>query len=93
MRAHTLNEILNEAYPAGCPQISLLSIDIEGYSLQALQSLDLKKYRPRLVVIEMDDFDFYAVAQNTTVAYLKQHRYNLEAFDSKNGYFFLEGQR
>lgn len=93
LKARTLNDILQEAYPLGCPQIGLLSIDIEGYSLQALHSLDLKKYKPRLIVIEIDDFDFYEAAQNPTVAYLIKHHYRLEAFDSKNGYFILEGQR
>jgi len=93
VKAKTLTQILEEAYPHGAPAIGLLSIDVEGHSLAALKSLDLHKYVPRLIVIEIDGFDFYKVQENDTVHYLKQHRYNLEAFDSKNGYFILEGQR
>ena len=89
----TLDSILETVYPQGCPKITLISIDIEGYSLQAVKSLNLEKYQPRLVVIEIDDFDFNNCGQNETVAYLKEHNYYLEAFDSKNGYFILAGQR
>lgn len=93
VRATTLDLILEEAYPNGHPKISLLSIDIEGYSLQALRSFNLEEYQPRLIVIEIDDFDFETSSTNETVVYLKQHNYKLEAFDSKNGYFFRIGQR
>lgn len=93
LKAQTLDSILETAYPQGCPNISVLSIDIEGFSLQALRSLDLEKYKPRLIVIEIDDFDFNNSSQNETVTYLKHHNYYLEAFDSKNGYFILAGQR
>ncbi len=93
VHAKTLTQILEEAYPAGVPAIGILSIDVEGHSLSALKSIDLHKYLPRLIIVEIDDFDFYSVHENETVLHLKKYRYNLEAFDSKNGYFILDGQR
>lgn len=34
------------------PPLSLLSVDIEGYELQALQSIDLDHWRPALICLE-----------------------------------------
>jgi len=36
-------------------EIDILSIDIEGYELQALQGLDLHVYRPTVLVVEVDN--------------------------------------
>jgi len=36
------------------PEIDILSLDIEGYEVQAMRGLDLKRYRPRVMLIEVD---------------------------------------
>lgn len=45
----TLDDVL---VAAGVAQIDFLSLDIEGLELEALQGLDLKKYAPRLILME-----------------------------------------
>jgi FkbM family methyltransferase len=35
--------------------VDLLSLDVEGYELQALQGLDLARHRPRYIVVETSD--------------------------------------
>jgi FkbM family methyltransferase len=46
----TLNEILVDA---GAPSpIDLLSVDVEGLEVEVLKGLDLKRWRPRLILIE-----------------------------------------
>jgi FkbM family methyltransferase len=35
-------------------EIDFLSLDIEGYEVQAISGLDLRRYRPRIMVIEVD---------------------------------------
>lgn len=40
-------------------KIDLLSIDIEGLDLKVLKSIDLKKYQPQLIIIEVLDKEEY----------------------------------
>lgn len=50
METQTLNNILSEN---NCPKkFDLLKIDIEGYEYQALSSLDLNLYQPRIIIVE-----------------------------------------
>ena len=45
----TLDSILDEA---GISTVDLLSVDVEGYELNVLGGIDLRRYRPRLVLLE-----------------------------------------
>ncbi|MBC7850817.1 MAG: FkbM family methyltransferase [Chitinophagaceae bacterium] len=54
VKMQTLTTIFNEQ---NVPQIDFVSLDIEGYEVKALSGLDLKKYRPRVFVIEYKDED------------------------------------
>jgi FkbM family methyltransferase len=47
--ARTLNEILIEA---GASRIDFISIDVEGHELDVLDGFDLKRWNPRLILIE-----------------------------------------
>lgn len=47
--ARTLASIIEEVKP---PRIDLLSLDVEGYEIPALQGLDLNINRPRLILVE-----------------------------------------
>lgn len=47
--ARTLTSILDQVRP---PPIDLLSLDVEGYELQVLQGLDLRRYRPSYILVE-----------------------------------------
>jgi len=49
VKARTLTSILDQ-YPV--PEIDLLSLDVEGYELNALRGLDFEKYRPAYLLIE-----------------------------------------
>jgi FkbM family methyltransferase len=50
----TLTSILDEVEPA---HIDLFSLDVEGYELEVLKGLDLDKYRPDYILIEMHEKD------------------------------------
>lgn len=49
VKAQTLNAVLEEL---NVKSIDLLSIDVEGAEMEVLKGLDLKKYRPRLIILE-----------------------------------------
>jgi hypothetical protein len=48
--ARTLTSVLEEA---GSPAVDLLVLDIEGLELDVLRGLDLDRFAPRLMLIEM----------------------------------------
>lgn len=82
----TLDEILMENGVAG--PVDLLSIDVEGHDLQVLKSLSLETVRPRLIVIEIHDFDLSNYSSNRIVQYLSDNKYTLIAFATMNAFFF-----
>jgi len=47
--ARTLTSVLDEA---GAGRVDFLSLDVEGYELQALNGLDIERFRPRYVLVE-----------------------------------------
>lgn len=49
VKKRTLNTIFDEN---NIKEIDVLSIDIEGYEIQALKGLDLTKYHPKVIVVE-----------------------------------------
>jgi len=71
-------------------EFDLLSLDVEGFSLQALQSLDFSKYSPMLVVVE------YGQDRNRILRFLTDHGYAL-ALDNGQDLFMAQipqnGQR
>jgi FkbM family methyltransferase len=48
--ARTLTSILAEVAPL---RLDLLSLDVEGYEAEALRGLDLNRFRPRYVLVEV----------------------------------------
>lgn len=47
----TLTEVLDESHTP--PDFDLLSLDVEGYELEVLMGLDLQKYRPKAMCLEV----------------------------------------
>ena len=54
--------------------IDLLSLDTEGYELNILKGLNLTKYRPKMMIIEIYNYDYENV-----VDYLKENGYKLHS--------------
>ena len=54
IKTQTLNSIFNKLYLKN-KQIDFISIDVEGHELDVIKGLDLKKYKPNVVVIEYLD--------------------------------------
>lgn len=81
----TLTSILNSARTP--PRPDLLCIDVEGHDYEVLTSLDLKLYRPRLIVVEMHGFDLGNPNENRIYGYLVSKGYRMAGFVIMNGYF------
>jgi FkbM family methyltransferase len=50
--ARPLSELIDEA---GLASVDLLSLDVEGWEVQALMGLDLDRHAPRWILVEMHD--------------------------------------
>lgn len=85
LKTRTLTSILDEhKVPAA---FDVLAVDVEGHDLEVLKSLDWQRYRPGLILVEMDGFDTAVPETDLIFSFLVAQRYRMRAFDSLNGYF------
>jgi hypothetical protein len=85
MQTQTLTKILEDCH---VPQdFDFLSVDAEEFDLQVLRSLDLRRFRPRLIIAEAEDFQPNNPASHPIYQYLTQNSYHLKGFILKNLYF------
>lgn len=78
IRVRPLNSLLEEFLPAG-QTIDYLNVDLEGLDGDVIRSLDLSRYRPMVLTIELHDVDKVALAQNEAVSYVISHGYTLQS--------------
>ncbi len=90
MKARTLNSVLEENKIKGAGEIDLLCIDVENHDFEVLSSIDLNKYQPYLVVIEILGLDINNPTANKTYNLLHQNGYILKNFVFSNGFFIRE---
>jgi len=86
-----LSEILERHLPAGQP-IDFMSVDVEGHDLQALESNDWGRFRPRFVVVEDGEVD---AERSEIVRFMRGRGYtvcaqNVIILDKLNEYFFVD---
>lgn len=86
VKARTLNAVLEENATPGM-DIGLLSIDVEGHDLNVLRSVDLDRFRPKLIVVEMHHLDLKRIPENPVCRHLEERGFHQIAYDSLNGYF------
>lgn len=71
VKAITLEKILDEHLSGN--DIDLLSLDVEGYELNILKGINLNKYRPTYMLIEIYNKDY-----DDIIEFLKLHDYQLQ---------------
>jgi hypothetical protein len=60
-------------------QIDLMSIDVEEGEMSALRSNDWMRYRPRIIIIEVNDLKVANLDASPTLAYLRDLEYEVVA--------------
>lgn len=88
---HVLDEFTRQGNGALLENIDLLSIDVEGHDFNVLRSIDLRKYRPKLIVVEMHGFDQEHLQSDPICQYLAERDYVMAGYHILNG-FFLAGE-
>jgi FkbM family methyltransferase len=74
----TLTEILDNNLPTN-QEIDFLSIDVEGLDFMVLQSNNFKKYKPKVILIEILGSSLHNIENNEITKYLKQFNYSIYA--------------
>ena len=90
MRTITLDSILSsqrDRQSSPVHKIDLLCIDVEGHDLNVLKSINLKQYKPHLIVIEMHGFNKDRPEDSEIYKYMKEQDYNLAGYHIINGFF------
>ena len=68
-KATTLDTIIDKYSPAN---IDFMSLDVEGYELEVLKGMNLRKYRPTYILIEI-----YTIDYNEVVKFMEENDYQL----------------
>ena len=82
----TLEHVLDKYLPLNT-SIDFLTIDVEGLDFQVLKSLNLNKYKPDIILIEILDSNFTSLLTNEISVYLIEYEYQIFA-KSVNTVFF-----
>lgn len=85
MKTRTLTSILDQCNAPS--QIDFLSIDAEEHDFNVLKSLDLQKYSPKLIIMELEDFVPANPSSHPVYIYLIERGYEYAGFVLKNCYF------
>jgi FkbM family methyltransferase len=86
LKTQTLTSILDKHLPK-TQKIDLLTVDVEGNDFNVIKSIDLSKYRPKLIVAELHGFNLSNIEENEIYQYLAARQYTLVSFATMNGYF------
>jgi FkbM family methyltransferase len=84
-----LSEILNEHLPTG-RTIDFLTVDVEGFDLDVLQSNDWNQYRPSVVLVETLGRSVDDLALDPVTGYLRSLGY-VPYSKTVNTTFFVDG--
>ncbi|MDA7606815.1 FkbM family methyltransferase [Pelagibacteraceae bacterium] len=86
IKTQTLDSIIEKS-PFNNKKIDLISIDVEGHELHVLKGLNLKKYSPKIVIIEYLDlslkkleiinFNFDKIFSSSVYKYMTDNGYTL----------------
>lgn len=84
----TLNEVLDSVCNELPKQIDFITIDVEGLDFNVLKSIDLYRYKPNLILIEMLSTSLDDIINNEVSSYVRNFGYRLYA-KSFNTIFYI----
>lgn len=87
IETETLEEILDKNLPSN-QVIDFLSVDVEGLDFDVIKSLNLKKYRPRVILVEILESSLSAIQIDPIYNFLLEEDYEVFA-KAVNTVFFI----
>ena len=89
IKAHKLNYILDNSKFNG-KKIDLLNIDVQGYELKVLKSLNFKKYKPSVICIEIELLEKTRELEKSSIyKFLKRQKY-IKKWSGINSHIFVK---
>jgi FkbM family methyltransferase len=76
LRTRTLCDVLEGSLPEG-QEIDFVTVDVEGYDLKVLRSMDWQRYHPKAVVVELSQTTIDGVLAHPIHCYLTELGYQL----------------
>jgi len=92
VEATTLNEVLDHSPYADC-EIDLLSIDTEGHDFEALRSIDINRYKPKIIIVESALTSIRDVIDSAMFRYLEERNYRLVSWTHLSLIFRVDKSR
>lgn len=86
--SQTLDEVIDGS-PYSGRQIDVLSIDVEGMDYKVLCSLNLERYRPKIIIIESHHRSIEEILNTEIYRLLKNHGYALRSWTFYSLIFIL----
>ena len=86
----TLTEIIDGTRYGG-RQIDLLTVDAEGMDYKVVRSLDMERYRPKIIIVEDHHRDIDAVVETDIYRLLRDYLYYLRSWTFYSLIFILPG--
>jgi hypothetical protein len=81
-----LNTLLEKNLPSDI-SIDFMDIDVEGMDRVVSESLNLKKYRPKIISIELHDADLYDLKNDKTIQFYVNNNYRLMSINMQSFIF------
>lgn len=88
LKTNTLNNVLNYNLKNNV-NIDFLTIDVEGLDFEVLKSIDLKKHKPKVILIEILNNSLESLKNNQVTIYLKQYNYSIYT-RTGNTFFYIK---
>lgn len=86
-----LRDLLHTHVPKG-REIDFLSVDVENFDLEVLQSMDWQSYRPKVVVVEDHEYTLsHPEAPSRIYSFLKDRDYSLKSVCAYSLIFLRNG--
>ena len=85
LKTRTLTEVLEQLRAPS--RFELLNIDVEGLDLEVLRSLDLARFRPHMIIVEILGFDLENYRCNPVFEHLSANGYRLAGYTHMNAIF------
>ena len=79
LEGQPLAEILAAHLPDTYTRIDFLTVDVEGLDLEVLESNDWRKFRPRVVLVEIGGSSLSTITRDPIYTFLSEQRYHVFA--------------
>jgi len=85
-----LGDILDKYLPEDEKDIDFMSIDVEGFDLEVLQSNDWDRFRPKVLLVELINSTLSNITENSIYKYLLEQRYYIFGKSVQTVFFISE---